>query len=294
MFENIYGLSCVENQVLSVLREQGMNITPLYYDSIRPFQDKISFFTKHDKGIEYFDIIPRIQNVLKKLGVITLSIVEQKSVKDLCLHLDNISKEKSNTHLFIRCKPSFVKNELHARGWRDDHYVRIRISDNGYEIINDIPEKVLVVTESELSMAYDGSYLEMNVLRSLNDANKSFLWNARQYKPEDYEPLPFDVNTLLENPNIGLQLRNLAGVNKILYHRLERYYKNYINTEFMQEKLIQSNNFFAMLEYYNLRKNTSFAAYKTLLSQMDECESSIISELKERLLNYEHFKRISE
>ena len=32
MFEGLYGLSCVENQVLAFLRQQEVDVAPLYYN----------------------------------------------------------------------------------------------------------------------------------------------------------------------------------------------------------------------------------------------------------------------
>ena len=39
MFEGLYGLSCVENQVLAFLRQQEVDVAPLYYNSAVPLKE---------------------------------------------------------------------------------------------------------------------------------------------------------------------------------------------------------------------------------------------------------------
>ena len=43
MFEGLYGLSCVENQVLAFLRQQEVDVAPLYYNSAVPLKELFFF-----------------------------------------------------------------------------------------------------------------------------------------------------------------------------------------------------------------------------------------------------------
>jgi uncharacterized protein (DUF169 family) len=55
----------------------------------------------------------------------------------------------------IKVKPEFMINKFKTKMWRDDHYLLICMQDNIIRFVNDTPLSDGVLTESELSEAYN-------------------------------------------------------------------------------------------------------------------------------------------
>lgn len=111
MYENVYGLSCVENQVLAQLKSSGIEISVLYRALNVDFESL--FYEMMVKGTkpEYFSLIPKIQDVLKHAGAISLERKDEASIDEIIKILnEGIFK------VFIKINPDFVKQNLYKTG----------------------------------------------------------------------------------------------------------------------------------------------------------------------------------
>ena len=75
MFEEVYGLSCVENQLLALLREEGNDIRPLYHNAAVPLEKLVGFFMREGGKPYRFYEVPRIQDELTELGVLHVRLI---------------------------------------------------------------------------------------------------------------------------------------------------------------------------------------------------------------------------
>ena len=73
MFEDIYGLSCIENQVLAILKERNQKIALTYSDSAMPVHEIFKIIVRHGVRQENFSHLRRVHDLLKELGVIVFS-----------------------------------------------------------------------------------------------------------------------------------------------------------------------------------------------------------------------------
>lgn len=290
MFENLYGLSCVENQTLAILRENGMDIRPLYRDAAMPMKELFFFLIYHGSKQEYFDRITRVQDLAKELRVLSLELRGRPAdaweparkpfprVETLRKYglpaVDNpdpwpviraIRAAEPGDYILCRVSVDFTKQRLHARALRNDHYVRVRSDGPEFEVINDIPEIVVRLTEQELIDAYAGDYFWMHINRPLNELDQTRCWEKRVFKAETHVPFRFepeDFEPLLSRPDgvreVGIRMRDLMGVLKILYHRMAEYYGQYADVSVIREQIPAVEKQYAMLQYFTLKKESNF------------------------------------
>lgn len=298
MYEKIYGLSCVENQVLALLRQRKEEIEYIYFDCGIPLADLYNYMVLYGVRQENYNLSMRIQDVLKRLGIIKL--VKKKAMnfteaeRALCVC-------KENEYVLVRITPQFTKESLRARGFRRDHFVYVKKSGKDYRIFNDIPEKVLLLTKTQMQNCFDGEYFSFSVKRSLQKSDKEHLWKTRKFRPEEIEKREVleepkgmrklektdkweEFETALEEvQDIGIKLRNLAGIYKILRYRMAEYYGKYVDTSFIREAMPQIEKIYARLEYYNLKSGTLVAQYRDLFYQLWNLDGVIMKKLGEKI-----------
>lgn len=288
MFEKLYGLSCIENHTLCLLREHGLDIRPLYRDCAVPMKELFIYFCKNNIRPEFFDLIPRVQDLARKYEII---VMERHSVEfqEAMKIIRNMDFSK-NEIVLARIKKEFTKDRLHARGLRDNHYARVWISVDTIEILNDIPEFKCVLTQEEFATAYDDDLFKMHVNHKIDKANAESLYQNRLFKAE--ESIPFCINLLniedvfqdiTQPKDIGIYLRNLTGVYKILRYRMAEYYGQYTDTSFIRERMPEVEKCYSIFEYYNLKSNISNMQYFEVFNKLNQLENEIINELKKSL-----------
>ncbi|MDD4097014.1 MAG: hypothetical protein PHP22_12325 [Oscillospiraceae bacterium] len=287
MFENLYGLSCVENQTLGILRECGIDIRPLYYDAAIPMKELFFFLVYQGRKQEYFDRITRAQDLAKSLGVISLGRHHAE-----CEEVERvIQKRKDGEYILVRVTTVFTKSVLHARGLRNDHFVRVEIFADSYKIINDIPETEIILPADEFGRAYADEYIRLKVKRELNNVDRNALWQSRNFKPEQYSSFYFnihdfdgpDIKFLGRPEDMGIRIRNLAGIFKILNYRLAEYYGLYMDTAFILERMPEVEKYNALFEYYNRKENIPFEHYFEVFCKLNLISIDIQQKLKGKL-----------
>lgn len=279
MFEDIYGLSCIENQVLSILKERNQKIALTYSDSAMPVHEIFKIIVRHGVRQENFSHLRRVHDLLKELGVISFSMKRTNSIDEL---IHEISACGSNEYVLMRVSVDFTRNVLHARGLRSDHFVRISLSSDGaFVVINDIPELSVRVGREQLARIFKNYYIKIKVLRELTDIDAHRLWEQRKYKPESLNLTRY--NPGCSSVGIGERIRDLAGINKILKHRMAEYYGIYTDTSFIRRVLPEIDKLYAVAEYYVLKKNAAPEKWESILKYLYESDEKIFSELGERL-----------
>lgn len=280
MYEKIFGLSCVENHVLAILKQRNEKIEYIYYDSGLSLHDL--YVDLVEKGVkqEYFNRIERIQNVLKKMGIIDF-------VKTETVQFDNVRQAvyrcKENEYILIRVTPYFSKTVLMARGFRPDHFVYIRAGDGNFEVINDIPERAVLFTDYQFKENFAGEFFRLIVKRRINKEDILYLWGIRKFCPEYVSNNKININKLENVEDIGIKLRNLTGVYKILRYRMFYYYGNYINTDFILKTMPQIEKVYTMSEYYNLKPGISIDKYIDLFYRLNEIDDYIMKKLSKEM-----------
>ena len=230
-------------------------------------------------ALENFNAVPKIQDELKRIGIILLNLNIEKNVEFL---LKEIERCLCNQFILIEVMPEFTKKKLFARGFRNDHFVLIKSHENNLTVYNDIPEKAVNVTFEELIQIYAGRYFKLNILRELSFSDSELLWNSRIFLPRDNKIL-FGSDDFKRIDNIAVKLRNMLFILKIARYRMKGYYGKHINTEFFDDYLLFLEKQYALLEYYNLKKNQEKEVYLRIFLTVQEYDNNLIRRVCENL-----------
>ena len=315
MFENLYGLSCIENQTLAILRERGIDIRPLYRDCAMPVKELFFFLVYHGNKQEYFDRITRVQDLAREIGIISMELCGRPAgensenrrpfpgaapVGDYKLPpkesvnpdevINSVRNAEENEVILVRVTEEFTKIQLHARGLRGDHYVRVAANGDHFDILNDIPEITLPLTTEEFAAAFGGDFFKLRVNRDVTDADRKKIHATRVFKAENHIEFYFDIadfDPIRRFPNepedVGRRMRSMAGVYKTLRYRLAEYYGQYTDTDFIRERMPEAEKAYSLFEYYNLKKNISFERYFEAFEKLNQLDNELMEEIKRRL-----------
>lgn len=273
MYKNLYGLSCVENQVLAILRSRDIPISYLYHNSAIPAQKLFECIVIHGEKPTYFTGLPRIQDTLKKMGVISLSLTRSENFQ--CV-IDRCKSCQSNQFVLVQTTPAYTKKILCARGLRIDHFVWLKQVNGTFVLSNDIPEK-LIRLDVQQNDFYGGAYFILTLQRKMTEQDKRYLLETRMFTPQRSATFSNAVDITSKSV---LRIRDFVGVLKTMRYRLKAYYGNICDTEFLEEYLQKLEKQYALLEYYNLRKMQDMEKYKKILMEVIENDAFVMRTLK--------------
>lgn len=280
MFEGLYGLSCVEDQVLAILKERGNDIAPFYHHSAISLKELFFFMVIKGESPYRFSRMPKIQDELKQMEILDIHLKTPQNMRSV---RDKIRNCKENEYVLIRVTPEFTRAELHARGFRKDHFVKVTAQEKDFVIYNDIPETTAVITAAKLGKIYDGEYLLITEKGKVDERLKQELWNNRIFKAEKHIPFYFRSYDLEGIENIPARMRNMIQVYKIMRCRLAEYYGQYVNTEFVKKSIPMIEKYYAKAEYFNLRKNATMQQWFELLHNVNVQDVELMDTLKGKL-----------
>ncbi len=277
----VYGLSCVENQLLFFLRERGWDIARLYANAAIPLQELFTLFVRRGERYERFERIPRIQTLLKEEGLLSLT----RHTADSRRAADEARAAGPDRAVLVMVTPDFARRALHARGLRDDHYVRLTAEGDGCRLRNDLPETEVLLSPQELDAAYGGNYLLAAVQRENTPQDDRRRWENRLFPAEALEPFSvgpedFDSAVLSDVPELARRLRDLAGIYKLTRYQMQAYYAPAADTAFMRELLERAEKRYAQWGYYHLKKETDPAPLIALFEALNEDETALIRRLQ--------------
>lgn len=284
MFENIYGLSCVENQVLSLLREQEMPFEQLYHNSAIPLENLFNSFLKNGTKLYNYYEMPRIQDELKEMGVISTAMHKTQDFGTLC---NRLAEMRPCDRTLIRVKPDFTKQILNARGFRPDHFVSLMYHGRNFLVLNDIPDRAMVLTGDKIKEIYDGQFLGISVNREMTKADIDLLWKQRLFKPEYHRPFCFSKESIANIPDSAQRLLNLLSVYKTVRHRLIRYYSIHTNDKSLSKFIPEIERSYSKTVYFIFRKDCSTQRISETIKNLNDLDNRLMDSIKDLLSKHE-------
>lgn len=268
MYKNIYGLTCIENHVLALLRMHGIEERFFYCDSYILASDLYEQIINKGNAFDYQGII-RVQNLCKDLGIISLN----KRVGDV------IAAIKKRNTILMQVTPDFNKSVLGARGYRNDHYVIAQMSEDIISIINDIPQKRIVTDYEMLQTAYAGEYFEFELLRTLNNNDKTFClerWKNSINKP--FKKL--NIDEVLSNDTNENILRDYLLLLKVLRKRCLGFCDACGFPLGANDLCNKYEGIFTKYEYYFIRKSICSSFIKDIITEINILEKMFFDCIK--------------
>lgn len=279
MFENIYGLSCVENQVLALMRQAGYDISPLYHNGAVPLKALFEYLVVRGESPYHFTIMPRIQEELKKRGLVEMCL---KRIPFPERVYEELRMGRAQEYILMRVTPEFTRRHLHARNMRTDHFVYTKICGENLLLQNDIPESIVSFPADRIAEIYDGEYIRLQ-LHGEKKIAVGQLWETRLYKAEEYIPFRFQKQDIEAVDDVAVRLGHAARIYKIMCCRMAAYYGAYVDTSFIQNAVPTIEQIYLQMEYYQLKKQVTVQRFFTLLSRLNDCESQLMTRLKDLL-----------
>ena len=279
MYENIHGLSCIENHVLAILRLRGEPIEYAFNDCAIPLSELYARLVTDGVKQEYFNAVPRVQDVLKEMGVLSLELNTEEAQGKV---KQTIRGCKENEYVLMLTDPEYAYSAMHIRGFRNDHYAWVRKDGKEYVVNNDIPENEYRLDSKMLTRFYGGKFFKMKVLKPIDDQVISRLWDNRNYTPRESGPAASLMEDFERTADMAGRLRDMAGVCKIMRYRMAEYYGHYADTGFIREAMPEYERIHSTLEYYRLKPKTAYEKIDALMAELFEMDNRIMAALIEK------------
>lgn len=262
--------------MLEYLRTQGEPFEALYHDAAVPLGELYEDFLVQGRSPAYFDRIPRVQDVAAERGILQI----ERRQEPAAARIRTLLREQPQACMLVRTTTAFTRGQLHARGWRADHFVRAAARGEGVLVCNDVPPVTLALPADGFDEAYDGEYIRVTPLRRMGTDDRRWLWQHRRYLGGRTHGVLGIREQLQAVPDLGIRLRDLAGVYRTLRQRMRAYYGAYVDTAFLGEALPRIDGLYARLEYGNLRGREAawFCDQWEELAAMDQAITETLAE----------------
>ena len=277
-FQTVEGLSCVENQVLLFLKERGVDYRFVYEDSLVPLPVMAEYMVRKGGVYTQAGVVPRIQDRLRAQGMLELTLHQEGAGLD-----SHLAACDENTMVLMQVIPSYAKEVLHARGWREDHYVRItEEADGRWLLLNDIPPLLRSIETDEKERAYAGRFFTARLLKTDVPPPKNPSHLYRICVP----PPVFSLPELEKMEKPVERVQNLLLLYKVLRRRVRAYAELFMDARFMDAYLAQADSLQMKAAYMLIRRQDRAEQAAALLQELGHIEASLAAALEEHLKPY--------
>jgi hypothetical protein len=271
-----YGLSCIENYVMLLLKEYREDWEYIFYKSYISFDEIFKEFYIKKKQYSYFDKISRLQKVGNELKMCDIRGIRTE-------HIQDVFQQSSIAAICVT--PEYIAEKYKTKLWRDDHFILLQNQENGlYAFINDSPKDSGYLSLEELNRIFTGEAIlfEMKNIDLTNDKKEKmfqdFYISVIQAKGSD--------NRRLFTKDIEVELlRDILGVLRVVVKRTAAFCKRYCDVEFLDEYSDSLDWYFNKLEYIRLRKRYTLDELHEIINKINDKDIMIRSVLIERIGN---------
>lgn len=241
LLNGLYGLSCIENYVLYILRREGFSYQHLYFQSGLSFGEIVEEFIHRNARFAYFYRIKRLQNVAEENGLIQM-ISDSRA---------DFSAMHNHDFACVMVEPEYVKKKYHVDLWRDDHFILLsEIDKSRFHYLNDTPRDAGVISSEELKRICSGGMVAIDIGRDVTEELKrEFLYQMIPSIRIDDVTAEYDIG------DFGIA-RDILGVCRILRKRLYEFSSQYLDSGFLIPYLNLLDKQYMSVEYMRLRKKT--------------------------------------
>ena len=254
IFNDIAGLSCLENYLLYAFITENYQYPYLYYKSYLSLPDIIASFL-HGNKYESFYTIERLQQIAAENHLIRVHRYEDS----------DFSHFQSHDFNCIMVRPKYIKEKYGIDLLRDDHYMLLSPMENTaeYAYINDLPRDIGVIKISELEHISAGKMFCFDILKCPDKEQKEtfliYLYNSIKLKK----------HTQIDFNQIDIvTARDILGIYKIVSRRLIAFCSLYMSMNFYRTHLERIEQRYMMLEYMRLLGEKDLHRARTLLEQL--------------------------
>lgn len=252
--DNLYGLSCIENFLLYVLKKESYSYRYLFFESMLSFRNVVDAFVNENLTYAYFNKVERLQNIASAYDLIVMlskPIIE----KTLFEHHD---------YICMMVKPTYIQSKYKVELWRDDHYILLlKVEDDKFFYLNDTPRDAGILSWDEVKSIFAGSIIVFDIKKDISDDLKT-----EYYRLFIDHAKGAEANTVLPHINDFVMARDILGVYRILSRRIYEFCSLYINMEVFTPVLNELDRYYASLEYMRLRNRINFDSINQMFADI--------------------------
>ena len=268
LFQDIFGLSCVENLVLYILRQSGKPFRYLYYDSfLTLFELERGFICKKDTFVD-FKSIRKIQDIALDEGWIDMSFDDSFLWRESLVFDGEIR--------LIMVTPQFMLDKFQINAWRTDHYILTYVNEeHDYCFVNDHPPFCDIISSKEMSYYFAGKTIAIKVKEHINTDLSYYLntFKSNLIRHDYYEIHCDDL----------LMLRDIIGVLRIIRRRIFSFVEIKELNEMFNQYLKQLDRFYASIEYMRIKDKIDTEKIKMIKKEVSQQDFLIVKKIIKQL-----------
>lgn len=268
-FNFFQSLSCVESYLLYILSANNYDYRHLYAQSYVSFSEIMNYFFNERKQFEYYNGVPRLQQIASKHNVISI-----KSIDKPCIDIDS-----EHDYYLLRLCPEYIEETYGEVTWRDDHYVLLaKFNDSMWTYINDNPRDCKILNRSDMLTVYAGSLIRIDLASGITDKTKDLLLQEFFNSMSENKKVcsTFSVDDIIAS-------RNALAVLRILRRRIYEYCSQYICCDFMVDYLHELDKQFSLIEYMRLRNRVDYSKIDNMFSSLQQKDFEITETIKRKM-----------
>ena len=278
-------LSCVENYFMGWCRENEISLEMLYNQSFVSISECADAFINKGERYENYGGIKRIQDVAEEYKIVKHNYYD----KNFCLTSLIKTEIAENSLILVQVNKNFFTDTVRVP-WREDHYICItKITDSGFNYINNYPLKEGIMESEQLIYNFGGSVIVYKKTGCYDIENIISQNNKQLDKMILSGNYNFNIDLTAENSQ---KLRDCIGILKISRKRLFTWI-NYMSNLYsivcdgeLEECLKKDNEYlnrlYTYLEVQKLRKKFDNEKTDGYLKAIEAEECRIQSLLKMR------------
>ena len=258
-FKDIYGLSCVENLILYILKQEGMMCECLYCESFYSISEIEHYFLKNQATHANFYLPKRIQNIAQERGWVRIRLIDSEEFIDV----------RDNEYCCILTKPEFTVDKFGVKLMREDHYLLLTNMGEQYYYLNDYPCHIGQISLNEIRNIYNGRIIAIEVLKNLPieiDKYRQEMISKMHVECLEYHMVSKNVMTI----------RDVIGVLRIIRRRMLRLLGISSNDQDCNEYLNLLDHSYAIIEYLRLKHQLDEKKIETMCDEIIRKDNQLI------------------
>lgn len=273
VFDDLHGLSCVENLLLYIMKLSQYSYQHLFYNSFMNFDDVLDAFMNENEVYANFTKVPRIQDTAVDIGVVEMNLCDS-------LNLD----DETDRYMLISVKPEYIKDKYNVELWRNDHYIMIQRNGNQYRYINDNPRDIGDISIEKLYSIFDGKMIRFKIKGDIRpdcreQLRRRFICNLKS--------LDYGINLQKFAMTDWKLLRDALGIYRILTRRLYDFSSLYMSAEFILPQIKYLDKQYMLVEYMRKKNKIDSIAIDNIIEKVREYEKINIPKI---MLNMEEHR----
>lgn len=263
----VYGLSCVESQVLFLMQEAGWEPACCYAGSLVPFDRLYAYFVVQNRPYAYFDLAVKAQDWLKSIGALTISRLPLGGA------LEGLEGDGC---CLLPLKTEAVRRLFGKTPWRPDHYLLARLQGGMVVLYDDAQPVPARLSREELPGQLAGDGLRVGLIRPPAAGEKAafraeLTRQARQLQRQNRDGLP-PATYMPADTSAALEpVRDMLGMMRLLSKRLVRLLETEGRpVQGLQRDIGEMDHMYARLQYALRRGRGAADLVSPALAQMYE------------------------